>query len=121
MLVDEMADIQAYSLKHNITSHGVIFRAMSFKMIIITVLAAMAVHAAPSSRAADISGDGELLWGTTIRTIVFTKSIATYYLPNGAIGACGHPIQNNDLAVALGSSQYSGGSNCGRRINVHCE
>ena len=59
-------DIQAYSLKHNTTSHRVIFHVMSFKTIIITVLAAMAVHAAPSSRAADISGDGKLLWGITM-------------------------------------------------------
>ncbi|RDX44878.1 barwin-like endoglucanase [Lentinus brumalis] len=71
---------------------------MSFKAIIISALAAVAVHGAP--RAADISGD------------------ATYYLPNGGLGACGSPIQNSDFAVALSSSQYSGGSNCGRRISV---
>ncbi|KAI0685334.1 RlpA-like double-psi beta-barrel-protein domain-containing protein-containing protein [Cerioporus squamosus] len=72
---------------------------MSLKAILVAVaVAAVAVHGAP--RAADISGD------------------ATYYYPNGGLGACGSPIQNSDFAVALSSSQYSGGANCGRRINV---
>ncbi|KAI0718970.1 hypothetical protein C8T65DRAFT_736997 [Cerioporus squamosus] len=72
---------------------------MSLKAIVIAAaVAAVAVQGAP--RAADISGD------------------ATYYEPNGGLGACGSPIQNSDFAVALSSDQYSGGSNCGRRINV---
>ncbi|RPD63953.1 barwin-like endoglucanase [Lentinus tigrinus ALCF2SS1-7] len=73
--------------------------SLNLKSIIVAFVAAIAVHGAP--RAADISGD------------------ATYYEPNGGLGACGSPIQNSDFAVALSSAQYSGGSNCGRRINVH--
>ncbi|KAI0645357.1 RlpA-like double-psi beta-barrel-protein domain-containing protein-containing protein [Trametes meyenii] len=45
--------------------------------------------------------------------------LATFYNPNGGTGACGKPLQNSDLIVALSSAQYSGGSNCGRRIAVH--
>ncbi|KAI0745534.1 RlpA-like double-psi beta-barrel-protein domain-containing protein-containing protein [Earliella scabrosa] len=45
--------------------------------------------------------------------------IATYYFPNGGIGACGAPSQNTDLVVALSPNQYAGGANCWRHIGVH--
>ncbi|KAH9942264.1 RlpA-like double-psi beta-barrel-protein domain-containing protein-containing protein [Epithele typhae] len=44
---------------------------------------------------------------------------ATFYEPNGGTGACGHPIQNTDFAVALNPTQYAGGANCGRTITAH--
>ncbi|KAJ6535554.1 hypothetical protein B0H19DRAFT_1271297 [Mycena capillaripes] len=45
--------------------------------------------------------------------------IATYYLPNGGIGACGGaPLGNNDLVVALGAGHWNGGSHCGETMTV---
>ncbi|KAK0457326.1 RlpA-like double-psi beta-barrel-protein domain-containing protein-containing protein [Desarmillaria tabescens] len=43
---------------------------------------------------------------------------ATFYDPNGLIGACGNPLQNSDLIVALSISQYAGGAHCGTQISV---
>ncbi|KAM5530382.1 hypothetical protein V8D89_015943 [Ganoderma adspersum] len=80
---------------------------MSFKTIFAVVVAATFVgtahvSAAPASDSAQaFSGD------------------ATWYIPDGRPGACGTPIQNNDLAVALSSAQYAGGSNCFRRVQVN--
>ncbi|KAJ6619391.1 RlpA-like double-psi beta-barrel-protein domain-containing protein-containing protein [Mycena sp. CBHHK59/15] len=45
-------------------------------------------------------------------------AIATYYDPNGGFGACGNPLGNGDLVVALSPSQYASGTRCGQRINV---
>ncbi|RPD78200.1 hypothetical protein L226DRAFT_480878 [Lentinus tigrinus ALCF2SS1-7] len=71
-----------------------------FKAIFIAVLAAaVTVSAVPAS--ADFTGD------------------ATWYTPNGGLGACGAPSQNSDLVVALSADQYAGGSNCWRHIGVH--
>ncbi|RDX44876.1 hypothetical protein OH76DRAFT_1421115 [Lentinus brumalis] len=70
-----------------------------FKVILAVALAAVAVNAAPS--AADFAGD------------------ATWYTPNGGLGACGAPSQNSDLVVALSADQYAGGSNCWRHIGIH--
>ncbi|KAI0769353.1 RlpA-like double-psi beta-barrel-protein domain-containing protein-containing protein [Trametes elegans] len=44
---------------------------------------------------------------------------ATYYNPGGNFGACGTRNQDSELVAALNPTQYSGGSNCGRHINVH--
>ncbi|KAK0185020.1 riboflavine-aldehyde-forming enzyme [Armillaria mellea] len=44
---------------------------------------------------------------------------ATWYTPNGGLGACGAPIQNSEHIVALSSNQYVAGSSCGRRIRVN--
>ncbi|KAJ7176070.1 RlpA-like double-psi beta-barrel-protein domain-containing protein-containing protein, partial [Mycena crocata] len=43
---------------------------------------------------------------------------ATFYDPNGGLGACGNPIQNSDFAVALNSADYANGAHCGQNINV---
>ncbi|KAK0488458.1 riboflavine-aldehyde-forming enzyme, partial [Armillaria novae-zelandiae] len=43
---------------------------------------------------------------------------ATWYTPNGGLGACGTPLQNSDHIVALSTAQYAGGANCGRVIRV---
>uniref|UniRef100_D8PRC8 Spindle pole body component n=1 Tax=Schizophyllum commune (strain H4-8 / FGSC 9210) TaxID=578458 RepID=D8PRC8_SCHCM len=45
-----------------------------------------------------------------------TLGRATYYDPNGGYGACGQPLQNGDMIVALSSDQYLGGANCGRQL-----
>ncbi|KAJ6527681.1 RlpA-like double-psi beta-barrel-protein domain-containing protein-containing protein [Mycena capillaripes] len=42
----------------------------------------------------------------------------TFYLPNGAVGACGHPIKTSAHAVALASAQYNDGAHCGKKIKV---
>ncbi|KAF5343420.1 hypothetical protein D9758_011839 [Tetrapyrgos nigripes] len=46
---------------------------------------------------------------------------ATWYQPNGELGACGAPSQNSDLVVALPASKYDGGDNCWRHIGIHYE
>ncbi|KAI0829706.1 RlpA-like double-psi beta-barrel-protein domain-containing protein-containing protein, partial [Trametes gibbosa] len=37
----------------------------------------------------------------------------------GAYGACGTISQDSDYVVALSASQYSGGSNCYRRVGIN--
>ncbi|KAF8179053.1 RlpA-like double-psi beta-barrel-protein domain-containing protein-containing protein, partial [Mycena galopus ATCC 62051] len=44
---------------------------------------------------------------------------ATYYVPNGGLGACGTHIGNSDMAVALTPADYAHGAHCGKQINVH--
>ncbi|PBK90507.1 hypothetical protein ARMGADRAFT_1111869 [Armillaria gallica] len=44
---------------------------------------------------------------------------ATWYTPNGGVGACGAPMQNSDHIVALSSNQYAGGAHCWKYIGVH--
>ncbi|PBK97589.1 hypothetical protein ARMGADRAFT_1027076 [Armillaria gallica] len=43
---------------------------------------------------------------------------ATWYLPNGRVGACGAPLQNVDDVVALSSNRYAGGVHCWKHIGV---
>jgi hypothetical protein len=45
---------------------------------------------------------------------------ATYYDPNGGFGACGSPLQNGNLIVALGTGNWDGGFHCGQTANVQC-
>ncbi|KAJ7053620.1 hypothetical protein C8F01DRAFT_996624, partial [Mycena amicta] len=42
---------------------------------------------------------------------------ATVFSPAGQVGACGTPIQDTDLAVALPSSQFTT-SLCGQQITI---
>ncbi|KAF7338881.1 hypothetical protein MSAN_02211300 [Mycena sanguinolenta] len=60
-----------------------------------------------------VSGSG----GSTPFPTNYT-GIATFYDPNGGIGACGTILQNNDFVVALGTGLWDGGSHCGQTINV---
>ena len=46
---------------------------------------------------------------------------ATYYEPDGGLGACGAPLLNSDFIVALSADQYADGANCWRQIGVNCE
>lgn len=41
---------------------------------------------------------------------------AIWYRPDGAEGACGFRIGDNDLAVNLPEDAYTGGWNCHRRV-----
>lgn len=43
---------------------------------------------------------------------------ATYYLQNGNAGACGTVAQDSDKVVALYTSVYGSGGNCGRQIQI---
>ena len=43
---------------------------------------------------------------------------ATYYLQNGVAGACGTVAQDSDKVIALFTSDYANGSNCGRQIKL---
>ncbi|KAJ7897415.1 hypothetical protein B0H13DRAFT_2521789 [Mycena leptocephala] len=38
---------------------------------------------------------------------------ATFYAPQGEVGACGKVIQNSDLFVALSPDNYANGAHCG--------
>ncbi|KAJ7081216.1 Non-catalytic module family EXPN protein [Mycena belliarum] len=53
-----------------------------------------------------------------IAVVAATSGQATWYQPNGGRGACGKPLQNGDLALALTSANFAGGRNCGKRVNV---
>ncbi|KAJ7813733.1 hypothetical protein B0H14DRAFT_2376547, partial [Mycena olivaceomarginata] len=44
---------------------------------------------------------------------------ATFFIPGGAFGACGAPIQNSDFAVALPSANFAGGAHCGQTLTVN--
>ncbi|KAK7447429.1 hypothetical protein VKT23_014139 [Stygiomarasmius scandens] len=44
---------------------------------------------------------------------------ATWYDPNGGRGACGAPLKNSDLVVALPESRYEGGKHCWKHIGIH--
>ncbi|KAF7361007.1 hypothetical protein MSAN_01130900 [Mycena sanguinolenta] len=46
------------------------------------------------------------------------SGLATYYYPEGGYGACGWTIQNWDMAVAIGSGNWNGGSHCGATMTV---
>ncbi|KAF7338876.1 hypothetical protein MSAN_02210800 [Mycena sanguinolenta] len=48
------------------------------------------------------------------------SGLATYYDPDGNLGACGKPLQNNDFIVALGTGHWDSGSHCGQTVNVSC-
>lgn len=37
------------------------------------------------------------------------------------LGSCGVTRQDSDLVVSLSPTDYAGGANCGRAINVHCK
>ncbi|KAJ6533626.1 Non-catalytic module family EXPN protein [Mycena capillaripes] len=47
-----------------------------------------------------------------------TTGPATFYNPGGNLGACGNPIQDSDVAVALNSADNAGGAHCGQNISV---
>ncbi|GAA5901935.1 RlpA-like double-psi beta-barrel domain-containing protein [Sporobolomyces salmoneus] len=43
---------------------------------------------------------------------------ATWYTQGGAQGACGQYSSDSDYVVALQTSMYAGGSNCGKYVNI---
>ncbi|KAF7343599.1 hypothetical protein MSAN_01980400 [Mycena sanguinolenta] len=44
--------------------------------------------------------------------------VASYYFPDGGIGACGNALQNGDFIVALGTDTWDGGAHCGQTVDV---
>ena len=67
-----------------------------------------------------LTGEGKFLL-VMMMPLSFSQELsATWYTPNGGLGACGAPIQNSEHIVALSSDQYVAGSSCGRRIRVNC-
>ncbi|KAJ6496448.1 RlpA-like double-psi beta-barrel-protein domain-containing protein-containing protein [Mycena sanguinolenta] len=53
----------------------------------------------------------------TARTTYFSGD-ATFYYPDGNVGACGAPMQNSDYIVALSSAHYHDGAHCWQHLNV---
>ncbi|KAJ7917365.1 RlpA-like double-psi beta-barrel-protein domain-containing protein-containing protein [Mycena leptocephala] len=51
------------------------------------------------------------------RTTIFSGD-ATWYDPNGNVGACGAPMQNSDFIVALSSAHYHDGAHCWQHLDV---
>ncbi|KAJ7607712.1 hypothetical protein FB45DRAFT_1040096 [Roridomyces roridus] len=45
---------------------------------------------------------------------------ATFFVPNGGAGTCGHTIHSGDFAVALNPSDYARGAHCGKAISITC-
>ena len=66
------------------------------------------------------SGPGEEIELRQARTLL-SRFLATFYDPDGGLGACGNPIQNSDFAVALTSPNYDNGAHCGQPITVTCQ
>ncbi|KAJ7760143.1 hypothetical protein DFH07DRAFT_740916 [Mycena maculata] len=61
--------------------------------------------------------------GTILRRPITVKLIrlavpATFYSPNGAVGACGVAIQNSNFSVALNTADFKNGASCGEDIVV---
>ncbi|KAF8180011.1 hypothetical protein K438DRAFT_1768662 [Mycena galopus ATCC 62051] len=51
--------------------------------------------------------------------LVIAVHSATYYYPNGGLGACnGVVIQNGDMAVAIGQGHWDNGAHCGATMTV---
>ncbi|KAF7343603.1 hypothetical protein MSAN_01980800 [Mycena sanguinolenta] len=71
----------------------------TFSALFLTALAS-AVSASPALQARQGSG------------------IASYYFPDGGIGACGNALQNGDFIVALGTDTWDGGAHCGQTVDV---
>ncbi|KAK7041444.1 hypothetical protein VNI00_009310 [Paramarasmius palmivorus] len=44
--------------------------------------------------------------------------LATWYRPNGGQGACGAPVANSDVSVALAPEHYKDGELCWKRIGI---
>ncbi|KAI1796501.1 RlpA-like double-psi beta-barrel-protein domain-containing protein-containing protein [Ganoderma leucocontextum] len=80
---------------------------MAFKSVLAAVLAVAFIGSAHVS-AAPASDTAETFFGD-----------ATWYTPDGELGACGAPSQNSDLVVALSADQYAEGTHCWRHIGVH--
>ncbi|KAJ7203376.1 RlpA-like double-psi beta-barrel-protein domain-containing protein-containing protein [Mycena pura] len=45
-------------------------------------------------------------------------AIASFYDPDGGIGACGSVLQNSDFIVALGEDTWANGAHCGETVTV---
>ncbi|KAJ6484742.1 RlpA-like double-psi beta-barrel-protein domain-containing protein-containing protein [Mycena sanguinolenta] len=73
---------------------------MFSKMVSAFLFSALAVSASPAPQAPQEEG------------------LASYYFPNGGIGACGNVLQNGDFIVALGEANWDGGAHCGQTVNV---
>ncbi|KAJ7909021.1 RlpA-like double-psi beta-barrel-protein domain-containing protein-containing protein [Mycena leptocephala] len=50
---------------------------------------------------------------TFVAIAVAITDRATFYTPEGEVGACGKVIQNSDLFVALSPDNYENGARCG--------
>ncbi|KAJ7244634.1 RlpA-like double-psi beta-barrel-protein domain-containing protein-containing protein [Mycena haematopus] len=46
------------------------------------------------------------------------SSLATWYTPDGNVGACGAPMQNSDFIVALSFAHYHDGAHCWHHLDV---
>ncbi|KAL1697424.1 Non-catalytic module family EXPN protein [Schizophyllum commune] len=91
---------------------------MFAKLAVFLALTA-AAFAAPTNLEARTLGRGMLDHPLSLRASSLINSLATYYDPNGGYGACGQPLQNGDMIVALSADQYLGGANyAGRSVTV---
>ncbi|KAJ6461191.1 RlpA-like double-psi beta-barrel-protein domain-containing protein-containing protein [Mycena vitilis] len=54
-----------------------------------------------------------------MRVIALTALVASWYQPDGGIGACGSVLQNSDFVVALGVDTWANGAHCGESVTVN--
>ncbi|BGP12448.1 hypothetical protein JCM10213v2_000365 [Rhodosporidiobolus nylandii] len=73
-----------------------------------TTTQAAATKAASNYKSSSSSGSSGSYSGT-----------ATYFYQNGVAGACGTVHSDSDYIIALQTSMYSGGSNCGRTVSIN--
>ncbi len=81
----------------------------------VIAIATLSIYAANA-----FTGDGICSFLYSYYDDIDKNLTATYYNPNGGIGACGTPLQNSDYIVALSTAQYARGANCGKVIRVSC-
>ncbi|KAF7340510.1 Riboflavin-aldehyde forming enzyme [Mycena sanguinolenta] len=74
---------------------------------VVAALLAVGANANPVASPEDLSA----------RTTIFSGD-ATWYTPDGNVGACGAPMQNSDFIVALSSAHYHDGAHCWQHLNV---
>ncbi|KAF7340511.1 Riboflavin-aldehyde forming enzyme [Mycena sanguinolenta] len=84
---------------------------MHFPTSFLSVVAALLVVGANANPVASPEAD------LNARTTIFSGD-ATWYTPDGNVGACGAPMQNSDFIVALSSAHYHDGAHCWQHLNV---
>ncbi|KAI0768764.1 RlpA-like double-psi beta-barrel-protein domain-containing protein-containing protein [Trametes elegans] len=93
---------------------------MSVKTVFSTIFFTLLTGATPVlPRGPTHHGDGEFSRIFERLSALTAFQTATYYYPDGAIGACGARSSSSDLVVALNPDAFNGGHNCWRRVGIN--
>lgn len=64
------------------------------------------------------NNDNTISTGASDSSATVYHGVATFFFQNAIAGACGSVHSDSDLIVALETSMYSGGSNCGKTLTI---